>query len=583
MRTTTMIVLALLGVSLAAPTARADIKQPDGTTIPKPAIGCYGGKPGGLGAIFACVCDKAGVCNIGAACPGGSTSCDPGTNASCETTIWHQVNDDPCIPTNLSGIDPVKDAAVKPETFRPVCGLKFSLVARGGALFKNAFGWYNVDPGGKPPDAKDLHVLIDCSAGPGAQAPLDLFTQPDYKGGDVGFFMVTPESQAQKGACADGDCCATLARAQAGKGYIYFSQPKLNPDQKGADSFIHLLIYNSKLTPFKYYFTWEDIYAGSVSNDFSDFVTAVEGISCSGGGLQCDTGKPGVCALGVTKCAAGGATACEAANQAAAEKCDGLDNDCDGKVDNGATCPPGQKCYQGVCVGSCQTSQEFACQIGYECDPTLATCVDVKCKDKLCAAGEICRGGSCANGCAGVVCPPRQLCQGGLCVDLCAGRSCAKGELCKLGVCIPDCLHCGGLTCVGGQACHPTSGDCYDPSCKPECAAGKLCKAGKCVDLCDGVVCPGGVACANGACPPPGIGKGTPPKPTDGGPPPAGDGAPAKGDAKGGGFTGSDDGCNCALSSDGRGSCAADPAAAAPLLLVALLALSASACGRRRR
>jgi MYXO-CTERM domain-containing protein len=564
--------LPLLILACALP-ARADIKQPDGTTIPKPAIGCYGGKPGGLGAVFACLCDKPGVCNIGAPCPGGSTSCDLGKNATCETTIWHTVNDDPCIPTNLSGLDPVKDAAVQPETFRPVCGLKFGLVTRGGALFKNAFGWYNVDPGGKAPDAKDLHVLIDCNAQPGASVPFDLFAQPDYKGGDVAFFIVTPESHTKSGDCASGNCCASLARAAAGEGYIYYSQPKFNPDQKGTGSFIHLLIYNSKITPYKYYFTWEDIYAGSLSNDFSDFVTSVEGISCSGAGLQCDTGKPGLCGLGVTKCTPDGKTVCEPANQPTAEACDGLDNDCDGQVDDDATCSAGLKCYQGVCVGSCQSSQEFACQIGYECDPQLALCVDTKCKGKLCPPGQICRAGLCGNGCDGVVCPPKQVCQGGLCVDLCAGKKCAQGELCKLGVCVPDCLHCGGLTCTGGLSCHKTTGDCYDASCNPECGAGTTCKAGKCVGLCDGVVCPGGVACEKGLCPPPGVGKKAPAG--DGGgtlpPTPGSDaGVGGKEAGPGAGFTGDEGGCNCSL----EGS-----APLGSLWLLALLALLA----RRRR
>jgi len=565
-------VLLALGAS-----ARADIKQPNGTTIPNPVLSCYSGKPGGLAAVFACVCDKAGVCNIGAPCPGGSGSCDPGTNATCETTIWHNENDNTCIPSNLSGLDPIKDAAVTPETFRPVCGLNFTMVSRGGAMFKNAFGWYNVDPGGAKPDLKDLHVLIDCNTANGTSIPFNLLNQPDYKGGDIAFFVLTPESHTQKGSCANGDCCASLSRVQNGEGYAYYSQPKFNPDNAGASSYIHLLIYNSKITPYKYYFTWEDTFNGS-SNDFSDFITSVSGISCPGGGLQCETGKPGICGLGLSKCVSDGSVVCEQSNQPAKEVCDGLDNDCNSQIDDGATCPNGLKCYQGVCVGSCQTSQEFACQVGYECDKDLGMCIDTACKGKLCQAGEICRNGTCGNGCDGVTCPLGQLCQVGVCVDFCAGRTCNQGEICKLGVCLPNCLGCGGLTCTGELACHPTSGDCYDPSCKPECGPGTYCKKGKCVGPCDGVVCPGGVTCVNGVCPPPGVGK-PGPKPTgDGGVTPTSDGAVALTEAgtpkPPAGFSDSNSGCNCRVSG-------VAPLDALAALLVGLVVVFARRLSRR--
>src|SRR5689334_4682359 len=41
-------------------------------------------------------------------------------------------------------IDALADAADVPETFNPSCNLTFTLVSRGGASFKNIFGWYNV-------------------------------------------------------------------------------------------------------------------------------------------------------------------------------------------------------------------------------------------------------------------------------------------------------------------------------------------------------------------------------------------------------------------------------------------------------
>jgi hypothetical protein len=50
-------------------------------------------------------------------------------------------------------------------------------------------------------------------------------------------------------------------------------------------------------------------------------------------GLPCPTGLPGVCAAGATQCVAG-SQACNPVTKASAEICDGLDNDCNGVVDD---------------------------------------------------------------------------------------------------------------------------------------------------------------------------------------------------------------------------------------------------------
>src|SRR4051812_17424551 len=118
------------------------LTQPNGAQIPA-APGCNSGKPDGLGAVFSCQCSAAGVCNIGAPCP-SQTSCDNGQHSTCETTLWHNFNDNTCLPSNLSGLDPVKDASLTPATFHPSCGLTFTVVTRGNARFQDVFGWYNV-------------------------------------------------------------------------------------------------------------------------------------------------------------------------------------------------------------------------------------------------------------------------------------------------------------------------------------------------------------------------------------------------------------------------------------------------------
>ena len=122
-----------------------------------------------------------------------------------------------------------------------------------------------------------------------------------------------------------------------GEGYVYFSERKYNPDFVGQDSFIHLLVYQSHVTPEKFYFAWEDTYSGS-NGDFTDFVSGVSGVQCSGGGALCDTGKQGVCAAGITQCSQG-VLGCVQLFQPGAEQCNGIDDDCDGAIDEGATCP----------------------------------------------------------------------------------------------------------------------------------------------------------------------------------------------------------------------------------------------------
>ncbi len=53
-----------------------------------------------------------------------------------------------------------------------------------------------------------------------------------------------------------------------------------------------------------------------------------------GGGQVCTTSKPGVCAAGTTQCV-NGVIRCVQDQQPSAEVCDGLDNNCDGNVDEG--------------------------------------------------------------------------------------------------------------------------------------------------------------------------------------------------------------------------------------------------------
>lgn len=484
---------ATLAVSLAASPARA-LTQPSGVVIPtKP--GCDSGMPTGLLATFACVCTTPGVCNIGAPCT-SPTSCDDGKKSTCESTMFHEWNDNTCIPTKSSGLDPVAEASTTPETFRPTCALTFTIVTRAKAQFKDTFGWYNVT-GGKP-DPSDLHPMFGCADGAGKTVVLDLAKEPAYKGGDIGFFLLTPESHTGDKQCAGADCCPTTARLAKGEGYVYYSERKYNPDAAGTASYIHLLTYASHLSKTKFYFAWEDLFGGG-DNGFTDLVTSVDGVQCSGGGVRCDTGKKGACAFGVTQCSAG-TVSCTPVLSAKAETCDGVDEDCNGVIDDGAVCPtPGDICHDGKCVPPCGRG-EFKCGPGTTCDKTSGLCVDPTCVDVKCGAGEVCRAGKCGAPCGGVVCPKGQVCVSDSCVDLCAGVKCAAGQVCRDGVCFAGCSSCSGVSCESGTKCDPKLDDCVDPSCSAPCPTGTYCKAGKCVDGCDGVTCPPGQTCTAGKC-----------------------------------------------------------------------------------
>ena len=426
-------------------------------------------------------------------------------------------------------IDPIEDAQITPGTFSPQCGLSGTIVLRGGGC-KNALGWYNATiPATVPTQIFPLvpadlmpapPVGIGCTtpdfcplASRATTQPQNRWADPlpefagnirgsaNWTGGPIGFAMIgVPNSQ----------CPQTK-----------YSQAELNNKNAAGMPWISTLIYQSIADPNAYYIAFEDqpsctaswkgcnpgstqpITSGGNDGDFNDFVFYVSGITCKDGGRPCEVaGQMGICSTGVTQCASGGmATTCVPAVTPQPEKCDAVDNDCNGFVDDGdGLCPMGSVCDKGTCVRACDEG-EFKCLFGLTCD--MGFCKDARCISVTCGKDQVCIAGTCVGGCDGVTCPHGQVCRVGQCVSPCDGVTCEAGKVCEGGACQPpcgECRDCASATtkCVESGA---KKGVCVETGCESiTCPAGQVCKAGACQDGCKDVKCPSGQACMNGAC-----------------------------------------------------------------------------------
>jgi MYXO-CTERM domain-containing protein len=434
-------------------------------------------------------------------------------------------------------MDPTRDAHTTPGTFSPQCGLSGTIVDHGGSC-KNALGWYNATEPATMPTT--IYTLVPANLQPAPPnglscmdndfCPLatmmttqtgqhtwvnydfaaNIRTDPHYKGGLIGLAMI---------GVSGSQCPQTK-----------YSQADLNDkDTTTGKPWITTLIYQSVADPQSYYIAFEDQPTCSLSwrgctgnqangpgqgndGDFNDFVFFVSGLSCNLGGDPCTVPNAmGICAGGITECAAGGTTTqCRQTVMPSPEVCDNQDNDCDGMVDNGPNlCPnAGDVCSQGVCRHPCDNS-EFPCAVGLTCD-TDGLCKDRACIGMVCGANQVCQGGTCVGGCDGVTCPHGQTCRLGACVAACDGVTCPSDRVCENGACQPPCNNMC-RTCKAGTTCNMTSGVCVETGCESKtCPSGQVCVAGNCQDGCTGVTCPGGQACMNGACTPVGTDAGAP-------------------------------------------------------------------------
>jgi hypothetical protein len=251
-----------------------------------------------------------------------------------------------------------------------------------------------------------------------------------------------------------------------------------------------------------------------------------------GGNVSCDTGNPGICATGVTHCQ-GGHLDCVQQNQPVSETCNGLDDDCDGSIDDGdpgggGSCSTGQ---QGVCAAGTQHCQSgaIACVQNVASHAELCNGLDDDCNGVIdqtfpdlgmtctVGVGDCARTGvkvCLANG-SGTTCsvtpgtPTTEICDGhdndcdGLTdeQDPGGGGACSTGQS---GVCAAGTQHCqaGHLACVrntapSGEICNGLDDDCNgaiddgDPGGGASCSTGQpgVCAAG--TQHCQG----GSIAC----------------------------------------------------------------------------------------
>jgi len=313
------------------------------------------------------------------------------------------------------------------------------------------------------------------------------------------------------------------------------------------------------------------IIAGSIRfercNDLDDDCDGKVDEDFPGKGVACDDGEKGVCkGEGVIGCnAAENGTECKLTNNGGTssnEMCNSLDDDCDGKVDEGLDCddtpctPTGAEVCNAVdddCDGNVDESDpnlDRECgETRGECKPGRQRCVagmlmcvggtlpgmevcngkDDNCDGEIdneapCPVGNQCIEGACRRECApsiefpcpvGYLCQPAPNSQGFFCLPgACA--LCKSTEVCEDDQCVDpcesvscadnetcvlgNCKDCTSLGCSDGRVCY--EGVCQDDLCRgTQCGTNEFCFKGDCLPLCDEAKCPAGERCGlSGTC-----------------------------------------------------------------------------------
>ncbi len=211
----------------------------------------------------------------------------------------------------------------------------------------------------------------------------------------------------------------------------------------------------------------------------------------------CETGEPGICADGLWSCE-GGMLLCVQDAVGGDETCDGLDNDCDGEadedLDTGGRCATG---LPGVCAeGEVVCSLQLDCQGLYSASAETCDGRDDDCDGSI-DEGLRSTCGTCDT-------PPVDTCDG---VDQdCDGEidedpACPVGDVCHRGACRTRCV---AGECIEGM-CDRSTDLCLARCEVTPCPDGQTCDrdAEQCVDPCAAVECAPGEVCRAGDCAPP--------------------------------------------------------------------------------
>ena len=201
-----------------------------------------------------------------------------------------------------------------------------------------------------------------------------------------------------------------------------------------------------------------------------------EGCDCDEGESQeCGEG-PYTCKKGTVTCRGGRWSACEGEQKGSAEMCDGEDNDCNGRVDDGGDslcsgrrCSGRSGCVECVTDADCGNRSAPACKVS-ACDASRHVCVNRNAED----------GSSCGGS---------RTCDDGRCVA-CATSSDCEDRTCQ------------NKTCSSGE-CMYTSVRLGDPH--STCPDNRVCSANRaCVECVGGIQCesrgPGNWVCASNMC-----------------------------------------------------------------------------------